>query len=1348
MRIRYTSSIVAGTLTWAIFSSGAALAADLPSPRFATIGLDEGLSQSTVWSIAQDQRGFMWFGTEDGLNRYDGSELRIFNRSDADSTSINAKTIYALEEDDQGNLFIGTYEYGLIRYDWRYERFTQYPTGINDSVSLAGHSVYALEYTTQRKLWIGTSVLGVSCLDMETGLFTHYQWDENIQGSFNGTTVYDIHEDKNGEIWIAHSYGIDLFHPDSQTFTNFVLTPGTAEDMTPYPIYSIAEIGSGEAHKLILAGYNGQVAFLNTSTREMIPIFTQQQQNALDVDVLCTYVDSELHIWLGTESKGIFVLDRAGAILGHWLHDPMEEYSLGGNQVTCIYRGWDGMLWAGTTGGASRDLGDLKNFKNLGHNPLNENTLSSNMVTDIAEGDPGVLWITTWEGGLDRYNTRSGEVDHIEIYDPASERYLDDEINAIALDSERFIWLGTDTHGLIRIDPDGRIRSQWLHDPEDPASIGSNSINALSIDFRNNIWVSSWYGGISRIDMRTGEVVNFTDDPEDSLGLGSNSMYAIYTDRKGVVWIGVERNGIRRYNWSDDSFTAFRHDPDDPGSLANNDVMCFYEDRLGNFWIGTYGGGLERYDRESNRFIHTYDPATLKSNVVYRILESDDGYLWCSTNYGLARYDREADEWRTFDKLDGIQSNEFNPAGIRDSFGQLHFGGVAGLTSFNSSEIRDNTHIPPIRITDMYFFLERVKVGERIHDRIPLTATPEFQKVIKLYPQNPLVSFRFASLDYHQPAKNQYAYMLEGFDEDWNWAGSKQLATYTNLPAGRYTFRAKGSNNDGYWNETGANILLIVISHFWATRWFQSIVVLSVLLGILVITRVRNVRLRKRAHELQSLNRRLNAEVVARKRAQDLSEERESHFLAVIDQSPAPISILDTAGNLTQMNQAYISAWGIKDPDTVLRSYNINEDNLAADLGLLDLFNAALKGIHVENEQVQIPAESLNEAVRDQHFHIRAYPLTNAQGNANFVVLTLEDITDRTASEAELRENAEKYRTLFEGANDAIFLMDGHTFIECNEKTLAIFACDRKEDIVGHTPMDFSPPTQYDGEDSVESALKRIHAAMDGEPQRFNWLHIRKDGTPFDAEVALNRLRLKDKIAIQAMVRDVTERRQAEDQVKQSLREKEVLLREVHHRVKNNLQIINSLASLQSHRVDNDLITETLEEFRSRVYSMALVHEELYRSPDFSEIELSDYINKLVQSLGHSLNPAPDRVQMNTEVGDIHLPVDQAVPCGLIINELVSNALKYAFPDDRKGSIQVSLKLLDTDRIKLVVRDDGIGLPKGIDMDSVETLGLYLVSIITRDQLNGTIELEIKKGTTFLIEFDISEMRKDLPLPD
>ncbi|MBP1768781.1 MAG: hypothetical protein H6P98_2896 [Candidatus Aminicenantes bacterium] len=345
----------------------------------------------------------------------------------------------------------------------------------------------------------------------------------------------------------------------------------------------------------------------------------------------------------------------------------------------------------------------------------------------------------------------------------------------------------------------------------------------------------------------------------------------------------------------------------------------------------------------------------------------------------------------------------------------------------------------------------------------------------------------------------------------------------------------------------------------------------------------------------------------------------------------------------------------------------------------------------------------------------------------------IRDISERHMMVEALRASEEKFKILFEMANDAIFLLDNGTFIDCNIKTLEIFGCGR-DDILGKRPSDFSPAEQPDGVPSEVKSREKLGKVMAGNPQSFEWKHRKFDGTEIDTEVTLDRTDIAGKALVQAIVRDISERKRAETGLRDALREKDVLLREIHHRVKNNMQVISSLLSLQAQQFQDREVREAFKESQGRIRSMALVHEKLYKAHNLSRIDFSDYVATLTASLFRVYQVNPERIKYKMDLDKVLLDVNASIPCGLILNEIILNALKHAFPDGRAGEIHVELREKEGGTVRLIVRDNGIGFPEGIDIRNTDTLGLQIVALLT-DQMDGKIDIRNDGGTVFTLTF-------------
>ena len=834
--------VLAILITLAISAKGHSQTDNL---KFEHVSLEQGLPQVTVFSIVQDHKGFMWFGTQEGLAKYDGYTFTVYGPDPLDTDSLSDYTIYSIYEDSSGTLWIGTQSGGLNKFDRDREKFIRYQHDLDDPNSLGGNFVLSIYEDRSGTLWVGTRSGGLNKFDRDTEKFIHYQHDPDDPNSISGNFVLSLYEDRSGSFWVGTIRGgLNKFDRETGRFIHYKHDLDDPSSLSDNSVLSIYEDMSGD---LWVGTSNGG---LNKFDREAEKFVSYKHDpddpdSISDNSVRLIHEDRFGTFWIGTSNGGLNRFDREAEKFVRYSYDPDDPDSLSDNTVLSIYEDRSGILWIGTFGGGVDKFARKKEkFVHYKHDTNNPSSLSDNLVTAIYEGRDGILWIGTKSNGLDSYDRRTGQFLHYrhDPDDPASLR--GNSVSSIYEDSSGTLWVGTRSGGLNKYDRETGQFLHYLHDPDDPASLNSNSINAIYEDRSGVFWIGG--NGLDKFDRKTGKSVHYKNDPDDPDSLSDNNIFSIYEDRSGVLWIGTSRGGLNKFDRETGRFIHFKHNPDNPGSLSANSVVSIYEDRSGDFWVAAYSGSLNKFNREKQEFTHFTKRDGLPSDFVLSILGDDDDNLWLSTHKGVSKFNPRTKTFRNYDVHDGLQSNEFNTfTHHKSKSGEMFFGGINGFNSFYPEDVKDNGYLPPIVLTGFRIFDKKADLKADIS---------EIDKIELSYRDN-YFSFEFAALDYTVPGKNQYIYMLEGFDKDWIPSGTRRYASYTNLGGGEYTFRVKGSNNDGVWNEEGLAVKIFITPPPWNTWWaygLYGIAAVGCVLGYVNLrTKVHKNKLKAQEKELE-----------------------------------------------------------------------------------------------------------------------------------------------------------------------------------------------------------------------------------------------------------------------------------------------------------------------------------------------------------------------------------------------------------------------------------------------------------------------------------------------------------------
>ncbi len=657
-------------------------------------------------------------------------------------------------------------------------------------------------------LWVGTYGGGLDRFDPELEGFIHYRHDPDNATSLSEDRVRIIYEDRTGNFWVGtYEGGLNRFDRETGAFEHFRHDPDDPGSLSDNRVRWILQ-------------------------------------------------DRDGVLWVGTDG-GLNEWQPDRASFRRYLHNPADAASIADDRVMTIYQDRGGVLWVGTQGGLSKWNPTTGSFVGYTADPLSSSSLSSNSINCFAESEDGTLWVGTY-AGLNRLDRESGQVKRYR-HDPQDPQSLQDErVMSMLIDSKGRLWLGTYEGGLHLFDKRTETFTIFRHDPKNPRSLSRDGVTAIYEDGEGVIWVGTYGGGLNRLDPATHQFVHYRHDPSNPTSLSSDRVLTLHEDSLGVLWVGTDGGGLSGFDRKAGTFTHFRAKPDNPNGLSSDVTWALHEDRDGNLWIGTRGSGLNRWslaDRKRHRAF--FDRITkkdgLSNDVVYGIEEDDHGSLWLSTNQGLSKLEPATGTFRHFDDTNGLQSNEFNfGAHYRSTSGEMFFGGNNGFNSFFPDRIHNNRHTPPVVLTSF------LKNNAMVEPGRPLSELEQ----ITLQHQDYVVTFEFAALDFTAPEKNRYAYRLEGFDEDWVELGHHRRVTYTNLDPGRYTFRVKGSNNDGLWNEQGFALSVQALPPPWRTWWAYSGYALALGAVILAYTRAQARKLEKEAE----YSRKLEQEVQARTR--------------------------------------------------------------------------------------------------------------------------------------------------------------------------------------------------------------------------------------------------------------------------------------------------------------------------------------------------------------------------------------------------------------------------------------------------------------------------------------------------
>ena len=819
------------------------------SVKFSSLTINNGLSQSNVKFMVKDRYGFMWFSTDDGLNRYDGYNFTVYRHDPNNIRSLPSNNTGVIFEDRDGNLWIGGNR-GLSLYDRNTDTFTTLTSNKNNENTLSSDDVNSIFEDSKNNIWVST-LSGLNLMDIKTKTFKRFFCTK--KPGDRGQQIFSMAEDNEGNLWLGTGDGLEQFNYKTGFTKNYL-------DGLPNPrINTLLKTGNDGLY--IGTERNGLDFFnLKDHTFKNFAHNANKANSLINNNVFALApADNNKKIWVATED-GLDLFDKEKATFTHYKNDNNLNITEN-NSIGCILS-CDGILWLGTYESGVRYYDtNLSSFDYFHKSRPDSSGLSNNIVTSFAETDKG-YWIGTDGGGLNFLNRETQLFNH--YYPGATNK------NAISgnhilrlLQDKENLWIGYYDNGLDVMNIKTKKLTHYAVGNK-PDEISGNIVFGLGEDKDGNIWVGMDDNGLNIIH-QSKIIKRYRYNPNDTVHcLTNNDIRVIYKDNEDNMWVGTYA-GLNLFNAASDNFTRFKTYN---SGLTSNIIISIFEDSKGNVWVGTLGGGLNLYNKKTKKFSPYIFPEGLNYSIINSINEDDKGFIWIGTNRGLISFKPHTSEFRKYTVSNNLQGYEFFMGStLKNKKGELLFGGHNGFNIIDPVHLDINKHNHPVVFTDFQLFNKKVPIGENSILKKSITQT----KVIRLDYGQSVFTIEYSSLNYTLPELNSYTYKMQGFEKDWNYVGSQRKATYTNLNPGEYTFKVKAANSDGLWNNNPSTIKIIIVPPFWMTWWFRVLIFSIVCNSIYSFYRFRVYSIKAQQKILQKMVKEQTSEVV--KQSEELQNQ-------------------------------------------------------------------------------------------------------------------------------------------------------------------------------------------------------------------------------------------------------------------------------------------------------------------------------------------------------------------------------------------------------------------------------------------------------------------------------------------
>lgn len=830
--------------------------------------VDQRLVKQNIETITQDKIGFLWFGSGNGLLRYDGHDIKIFRHEINNPKSLKNNRIRSIFSDSEGNLWATTQGGGLSLFVPETESFINFAPEESPNADVESNNLdfWSISEGKNHNLWLSSfSGGGFYRFNKKTKVFTKYVTPMAGVKHYSETSTVIQTNDFN--LWVGtDESGIAVLDTLGNTINRFTYNPTDSHSLLSNSIKTLFEDSKGRVWVGTRGG--GLLLYVKENQSFIRPNALKQSTVAVFNDIFNIIEDEASNLWIATDNGLVIYNPNQDKILKHFFHEPFNEKSLATDRVRSIYKDISGIIWVGNDGGGVHQLIKKKKFYHVSVDPKNPQKLNTNIIRSFLQVNETTLWVGTQGGGINEFDLTTGKVKQVYQLDFSNPFSIsENEVTTMLKDPKGGIWLGTWGGGLNYYNLDTKRFFAYRYDQNNPFSLSDDRVQSIYIDKSGTFWVGT-ENGLNIFYPETGKFQRIQHNPDNTNSLSGNSIQslAFIEDANNQYWIGTWQ-GLNLYDRKTNSFTRFQHENDNPKSITSDHIISLYDDGKGSLWIGTFSGGLNRLDKKTMEFEVFSESDGLPNNVVFGILPGIGNSLWLSTNNGLSLFDISTKQFKNFSYDDGLQGNEFWwGAAYKAPDGRLFFGGTNGFTMFYPSDITVSNYIPPIIISSFTVF------------DTPYSIFGKYQ--IELDYESNYLTISFAALDYTNTQKNQYAYQMEGVDKSWIYSGNRNLVSYAFLNHGEYTFKVIGSNSNGVWNRTGASIKITIHPPFWKETWFLTGILLLIMGFIAGIFRFRTNQIKKQNKKLEALVNERTYELALRqaevlKRNNDLRKQAE-----------------------------------------------------------------------------------------------------------------------------------------------------------------------------------------------------------------------------------------------------------------------------------------------------------------------------------------------------------------------------------------------------------------------------------------------------------------------------------------